>query len=941
MRARGEREFSSLLAFVTGFVVTFLIGFCGWSQVHHKPVTEEKLHFLRRVYLTLQLFVLHPQELPYNVPWQLQAARLMAPTVLALATVAVITTTFRRRFRHMWFRHLPGHVIVCGAGVHGTRLAQHLMCDHERVILVDIDQKAPGMLGPEGRRQYRLVADSVRRDTLVSAGMARAKRLIAVTGNDVVNSQIASTIRWFAEAHMVRADLKVLVQAEDANLARFLEDWNSRGADNGDASLPKEPLSARQAALPKIEIFGANAIAADSLFDNEIPADIEREGGHLLLAGDHPLLEAVVVASLRRGRVRRLRQEPPETAPSLRITIIGSEAMGRLAALMQRWHPEPTVVEIAAADVDLLDEPSILTNRWLPEWRGAGYALVACEDELESIASAVALSRALGKKVPLTRIRTQPRNELDEQLYAHTYASAHLATISVSSIADLAWGEGTERIDGISPRRRLAMALCAEGLGESDANGAAAGVFDQHWLGVHSDRAPRIAPATAPFVEALLRAAATDSGGGATISVSALVGAGLMVDLDSRNSVRRAAEQLSKEDSDDAFAAWCEYARRVPDDADCDESLLTPARSAGEDGASLVLKAATLGVHGVLAAFEPDPAIVERIRSRTSKRIAIFAGGAASMSGETERAAAALLERALQRYDGMILTGGSNVGLCGVVRRVASAHGIPVLGYAPPGCGTAGAWLRTTRGGDFSEAEPVAMWADILAAGCPATDVRVVAFPGGRITTAEILLARALRAAVAALDPCDDMTRAWDDALPLGAEGIIELPTDPMTLRAFLAWPNVELDPVLRETAARDLHSKYREEHRKHKRPDDPALAPWERLPPTLRRSNLAAVDDIPNKLHMIGKRLLKGGDRLVIDPTDAELLAEMEHGRFNYERLSGGWEFGESRQVSHMISPYLTPWSDLEEEVKKWDRDAVDAIDNALCEAGWGVEDL
>jgi voltage-gated potassium channel Kch len=955
MPAKEERELASSVAFVLGFAVSIALGYWGWSRVHGAFTdAAETAHFFGRAYLTLQLFVLHPQDLPDAVPWQLQAARFMAPAVLALATVTLITTKFRQRFRHMWFRRFPGHTIICGAGVHGTRLAQNLTHAGERVVLVDIDERAPGMRGPERGHEYRLVADTVRKDTLVSAGARRAGRLIAVTGDDVVNSQIASTVRSLAEKQGVKPHLRVLVQAEDAALARFLEDWDIRDGERGDAALAASSAAgSARAPLPRIEVFGANAIAADALFGDGAMTVTEAEGdgtavlsdlesgreSHLLLAGDHPLLEAIVVASLRRGRARRLRDAsaaPVAVTPALRITLVGAEAESRLAAIRQRWRPEPTVVDLRAMDVDLRDESSILTSRWLREWRTAAHAFVACEDELASIALAIALSRALGENVELTRVRTQPRNELDEQLHTHTFGNAHLSTISVHSIADLAWGYETKRIDDVEAPKRLAAALRAEGVKGNDAEEATEHILAQRWLGVRSDLAPRITPASAPLVGGLLRSAS--NGSHVTVSTSALVGAGLTVDLDSRANLGRAAEQLASENSDGAFAAWCEYARRTPDEPTAAAELLALARTMTEVGAPLRLKATALGLGEALGGLESDAAAVDRIRSRASPRIAIFAGGAASMSEETKRATAKLLERALYRYDGLILTGGNDVGLCGVVRSTASANGVPVLGYAPADRGLAGARLRSTREGEFSEAEPVAMWTDILAAGRASADVRVVAFPGGRITTTEIILARALGATVAWLDPCEELPDALDDTLPLGAEGVIELPTDPMTLRAFLTWPNADLDPALRENAARDLHNLYREEHRKHKRADDQALAPWEHLSPALQRSNLAAVDDIPNKLHVIGKCLLEGGTRLALDDDDVELLAEVEHGRFNYERLGAGWELGRDRRLIQLISPYLTPWSELEEHVKQWDRDAVRAIDNVLRKAGWGV---
>lgn len=951
VRVEEQRDFAPSIGFVLGFATSIALGYWGWSSVDHH--FKDAAHLLGRVYLTLQLFVLHPQDLPGTIPWQLQVARFLAPTVLALATIALITARFRWRLRHVWFRHFPGHVIVCGAGVHGARLAQNLTRADKRVVLVDVDEHAPGMRGPRRRREHRFVADAVRPDTLLSAGLHCAERLIAVTGDDVVNSQIASTVRSLASTRKTKREISILVQAEDAALARFLETQDASDDAQDGAARDARPAPARRGIRPpKIEVFGANAIAADALFGNDAEAEKAGEDGNgifrhlgsdeagpLLLVGDHPLLDAIVVASLRRARARRLRETPiasTAATPALRITLIGPKAESSLAAIARRSQPEPTLVELAAADVDLRDEDAISTSRWLREWREASHALIACEDELDSIALSVALSRALGKGVRLTRVRTQPRNELDRRLQSQTLRSAHLATITVHSIADLAWGEDACRIDDIAAPRRLAAALRAEGLQAEDAEQAARRVFAQPWLGIHSNPAPRVRPTSAAIVRALLRAAG--NGDRATASVSALVNAGLIVDLDSRSNVRRAAEQLADENNNDAFAAWCEYARQTPERPAVATELLSLARAAPKSRVALKLKAAAILEGAALDGLEPDAAIVEEIRSRSSSPIAIFAGGAASMSGETERAVAKLLERALYRYEGLLLTGGSDVGLCGAVRSAARMNGAAVLGYAPADRGLASAWSRTTAGGEFSEAEPVAMWTDLLAAGRSAADVRVVAFPGGSITTTEILLARALSAPVASLDPCEELSDALDDALPFGADGIVEFPADPMTLRAFLTSSNAVLDPTLRECAARALHNQYRERQKKHKRADDPALAPWERLPPALRRSNFAAVDDIPNKLHLVGKRISKGGARLVFSDDEVELLAEMEHGRFNCERLSAGWKLGRSRRVSRLISPYLIPWDDLDEETKQWDRDAVRAIERALCEAGWGV---
>jgi hypothetical protein len=324
------------------------------------------------------------------------------------------------------------------------------------------------------------------------------------------------------------------------------------------------------------------------------------------------------------------------------------------------------------------------------------------------------------------------------------------------------------------------------------------------------------------------------------------------------------------------------------------------------------------------------------------ERATIFAGAAGTMTPETRGVLGSMLRLALDGYGGVVLSGGTSVGLPGLIGETARELDLHSVGYAPTGRGDPDLYptlYETPGASDFSEREAISMWCDILDAGIPIQDVRVIACPGGPITRAEILLARALGAPVAWLDPSADAELTLDDSLPFGSDGVLELPRDAMTLRAFFRWSAAPADmpEQLRDSVAQFLHREYRVHQRARKPPGDAALAPWEQLLPSLQRSNLAQADDIPNKLAAIGMRLEQSGARLVLDERQVELLAEMEHGRWNIERLSGGWQLGE-RELSRLFSPHLTPWEELTEQAREYDREAVRNIDAALAAAGWGV---
>ncbi len=120
------------------------------------------------------------------------------------------------------------------------------------------------------------------------------------------------------------------------------------------------------------------------------------------------------------------------------------------------------------------------------------------------------------------------------------------------------------------------------------------------------------------------------------------------------------------------------------------------------------------------------------------------------------------------------------------------------------------------------------------------------------------------------------------------------------------------------------------------KKPDDPAMQSWPKLIGYFRESNRATARDWPNKagalepgLRESTTRWASSGDE-VFTPRDAEpasdvadyvahhltelgaleLLSEMEHGRWNCERIMSGWSSGQ-RDVGKKLTDKAKPWDD------------------------------
>lgn len=116
-------------------------------------------------------------------------------------------------------------------------------------------------------------------------------------------------------------------------------------------------------------------------------------------------------------------------------------------------------------------------------------------------------------------------------------------------------------------------------------------------------------------------------------------------------------------------------------------------------------------------------------------------------------------------------------------------------------------------------------------------------------------------------------------------------------------------------------------------------LVEWENLEETFKRANLDQVDHIDEKLRRIGLKMRRAtGKPVVFKLSDDQisLLAEMEHGRWNVDRLLDGWTFGKDRDHKKKTRPQLIPWKDLPPEEKEKDFKFIRALPAKLASYGY-----
>jgi hypothetical protein len=127
-------------------------------------------------------------------------------------------------------------------------------------------------------------------------------------------------------------------------------------------------------------------------------------------------------------------------------------------------------------------------------------------------------------------------------------------------------------------------------------------------------------------------------------------------------------------------------------------------------------------------------------------------------------------------------------------------------------------------------------------------------------------------------------------------------------------------------------------------------LSAWEKLPETFKISTYHQAFHAARILREYGLQIRECASMHTgpIEDLAVELgekgidrLAEMEHGRWNVERLMQGWRYGPVKNIAAKVNPCLVPWSRLSDGadgVKKYDRAPFTLLPRLLKEAGLGI---
>ena len=123
-----------------------------------------------------------------------------------------------------------------------------------------------------------------------------------------------------------------------------------------------------------------------------------------------------------------------------------------------------------------------------------------------------------------------------------------------------------------------------------------------------------------------------------------------------------------------------------------------------------------------------------------------------------------------------------------------------------------------------------------------------------------------------------------------------------------------------------------------------PEFESFSSQPEGLRISGLERIESIPEKLKVLGYRVVPAAScypeqRIEhLRGSEVECLAFLEHRRWLDERRAAGWTYAPHKDVQSKQSPYLVDWDDLPDRAREWNRSATRDIPGLLASVGLAI---
>jgi hypothetical protein len=329
-----------LPVFILLIVAVVVLGVTGFAT--YAKVTGSHWSFPELLYRTLMLFAIQGGEVEDSAQMNLalEAARFLAPALTVYAALLTIVSLFSEQWARLkirlWFRQ---HIVICGLGGIGYRLACRCRAAGWRVVVIERDTGNDRIVPCRNRGISVLIGDTRDPFMLTRAGVTRARHVVVICGDDGTNVEVGMALRRAVPAGR-RDTVSCILHLLDANTCELLGERELRHPE-------KEPV--------RLHFFNVYQRAVQALlrayplFEPDKAKEQAPTSPNLLIVGLGRMGQSFV------GEVARLWHRRHEGRPPCRlpITVLDRDASALLGALRARQPFLDQLCDFAIVDLDL------------------------------------------------------------------------------------------------------------------------------------------------------------------------------------------------------------------------------------------------------------------------------------------------------------------------------------------------------------------------------------------------------------------------------------------------------------------------------------------------------------------------------------------------------------------------------------------------------------